>query len=1021
MAVKVDDPRDIDGAYQDRFDHSQLKNAENTPSRAYSDAGIDQAEAFANDPANATIQDKEEAGAGDEPSWKLNRDTPSADTGKELSTGEKAIRLAKKGGPSAIIVTLLVGGGSILGSFLGAGSLAVSLAENATSTNDSSSSAMERRFLKFFAYNTNPNNNTLCASSVKSIKCKMGRISNNAIKSLNKKGVIAVVDGAEYDGKRLGYPSKNPDSYKFPDGRGGHVNVAASDLKSFLLDPSNREMASKVLGVRGAFNMRYKAWASNVINKKFYQKFGLKRNGGIADGSGIGGENSTERQKSILAKLRERIPALDKVAGANEFPSKISEKMGGHVKRAGRAGTAYTLAVASCIAIKLPGYIAAGIAAIQLAQILPYAMDTILSPASKQKASAIDSGFTTDDANKVGTLLTEKGANGKAAVDSAIFLAAIGVNKNPPAMSSKYTPGYGVFQSGIVKAAGSASKSSQGACNAIMSPAAMYTAMAVEGAITIAASATIIGGLIKISLGWAISEVATKMASAFGEEAARAALEEVAKNDNIPKAQHEELGDVLGISLTSFFSSGSMARGLPALKETQLGEFQAIKQENENFQREMDLASLSPFDTSSRYTFLGSIVYNAQMAVLSNGGYSTNSLLSAIRGLASLPAMAFSSNAGATDYYNANYCRYADTIGLNTTSDDDPSGANTPAINLAGMPCTGITTQQANMDTERAMQLLSDEGWIDSEKEGIADGATMEEMLSSGYIMDDTPLAEFVKSCTDAGTGEYMAGAAGCTVNSPPQTNINLGPGCLPKYDDSGKPTGEQVCSTDAESELEGVKNPNSLAAMSVFLIDYQIMQATSGEDDPEGSGNGATTGTTMTGTDGSSASSSTASSDTPPAYCTDNSLAPNDIGQAVCKSYQYNEYGYLWGGGHESNPQDFLQKFKANGFAKGTPILDCSGIVRMSILEVTGVDIGGMGTSSYPSSPSFTEVPKDQAKPGDVVWYPGHVELVVSNDSANKKFYTFGAHTENAPIEKQIGPSSYTYDKIGKVLRLKK
>lgn len=830
--VKVNDPRDIQGAHEDRF--NQLKAAEATPSQSYTDAGIDQLEAHANDPANATIRDEEQAGAGETPTWQLNRDTPSKDTPQNLSPKERAVKLLKKGGPSAIVVTALIGGGSILGSFLGAGSLAVSIAENAISTNDSSSTAMERRFIKFFANNTNPGNNDICKSSVRSVKCKMGRISNNSIKALSKKGVIAVVDGQEYKGKTLGYPDKNPDSYKFPDGRGNYTTVKAENLRSFLLDSNNRELASRVMGVRGAFNMRFKAWASKVIDKKFYKKFNLKRDGGVADGSGIAGDSPEERRKSMLQKLQERIPGLDKIASANDFPKRMSDKMSGHMKRAGRAGAGYTLAVSSCIAMKLPGYIATGIAAIQLAQVLPYAMDTVLSPSSKQKASTIGSGFTTDDADKVGTLLTEKDKNGKSAMDSPILLAAMGINKNPPAMSKKYTPGYSVMTNGIVKAASSASKETKGACNAIMSPSAMYTAMAVDSAVTLAASATIIGGLIKLAVGFVVTEVATKMMESFGEEAAKAALTSLAENDDIPKAQGQEFGDVLGISLTSFFSGGSMARGLPALKESQLGEFQAMKQENDNFQREMDIASLSPFDTSSKYTFLGSMVYNAQMAVIQNGGYGSNSFLSTLTGIASMPMAALSPTAGAASYYSNQYCSYADDVGLDTKSDSDPDGYNTPAINLAGMPCTGITPQQASMTTERALDLLSNEGWLDLDKE-TQDGMTLDDMITSGVIKDETPLSEFIKSCSQPDSGDYLMNSAGCTVNSPKTSNANLGNGCLQKYDDKGNPVaGQQVCPTDNTADLPDVKNPESLAAMSVFLIDYQMMQGASGEDDPE-------------------------------------------------------------------------------------------------------------------------------------------------------------------------------------------
>src|SRR5690606_6670644 len=112
-----------------------------------------------------------------------------------------------------------------------------------------------------------------------------------------------------------------------------------------------------------------------------------------------------------------------------------------------KGGVGYTLAVASCIGIKAPAYVAAGVAAVQLAQLLPIANMTVLSPGAKLKASGADitNEITMEEANEIGTLLTEKvprESDGKAtsALDSPYLLAAIGAGSGTLAVS-KYAPG----------------------------------------------------------------------------------------------------------------------------------------------------------------------------------------------------------------------------------------------------------------------------------------------------------------------------------------------------------------------------------------------------------------------------------------------------------------------------------------------------------------------------------------------------------------------------------------------------
>lgn len=191
-------------------------------------------------------------------------------------------------------------------------------------------------------------------------------------------------------------------------------------------------------------------------------------------------------------------------------------------------------------------------------------------------------------------------------------------------------------------------------------------------------------------------------------------------------------------------------------------------------------------------------------------------------------------------------------------------------------------------------------------------------------------------------------------------------------------------------------------ADFAVHYIDMRISETME---------NGLPKNSPSTQTGGSEVSSAT------PEIC--KTLAATDLGQIACKAYQYDNFGYKWGGGHGGTAAAFLAKFKSGGFTAGKDsILDCSGLVRMSIFEVTGKDVSGVSTSGYPSLSFFKEVPKEQAKAGDIMWKPGHVEIIVTNNTASKKFATFGAHTANTAFPKQIGPSSWSYADTQKVLR---
>ena len=765
-----------------------------------------------NDSASAAVNDQESSVPGN------GFYQPSAGKKKSPVTFKS---LLKKRGPIAAIVGILGLGGGIMGIFLSPATMLQNIMENFTWKNDSATpSKISRSKQVMNGFLDSKDGPGICANSSKKIRCRTGKLSYKALTKFKKSGLIPVdADGKEMDIKGRGYPDKNPTHWKV-EGLNDGKPIESSKLKDELLKKENRKIASKVYGRTGLMKMRFHAWTGKHIGK-LYDKFKLKRNSAISKiDKKLGIKEKKEKFKEKLPKFKEG-PALEKVGkGVDNLGSKLK-----------KGGLAYAISAGACTVVKIPNLIAAGVAAIQLAPLLGLVMDVILSPGSQAKASGLDSsgsGFSQETMETIGTMLTERGkmkgsdnAEGSA-LDSPYLLAAMGVNNDKPGIAKNYIPGYSVATNPIVRTLNSAEEASEPVCNYILSPVAMYTSMAAEAAI---AAST--GGISAI-LSWAgkaaLSEVIKKVLEYTVGEKVKNILAELAKSLLIPdKAQYKDLGDALGVGAAAFFSAGSMGQMLPGLKMSQLAEFNGIQIANEEFQKEMDIASLSPFDTSSRYTFLGSIFHNMGNMMMANGTYSKTpvAMLSNILRLPSM-ALSYSSTAkAASGMYSDKYCGYAKDFSMGSGSSEDP------AVNMAGLPCTGITNSQANMSVEEAIQIAEDEGWVKKDAD-IPDGATIADLMDN-YIIKDTPLHDFIEDCSAAEKGEYWFNSGGCTAPTDSTQTVSI---TTPTYKDSENKdiTNQSFGAENSAKQYDDRK----LSAMSVLLIDFQIAQSINGEDDEE-------------------------------------------------------------------------------------------------------------------------------------------------------------------------------------------
>ena len=767
-----------------------------------------------NDSASAAVNDQESSVPGN------GFYQPSAGKKKSPVTFKS---LLKKRGPIAAIAGILGLGGGILGIFLSPATMLQNIMENFTWKNDSASIAKESRMKKVMNKMIGASDDAgICKS--KKIRCKTGRLSNRALKKFKKSGLIPVdADGKEMDIKGRGYPEKNPTHWKV-EGLNDGKPIESSKLKDELLKKENRKIASKVYGRTGLFKMRFHAWTGKHISK-LYDKFKLKRN------SAISKIDKKLGVKEKANKFKEKLPGFndDKaIGGINERVTKSTEKLK-------KGGLVYVAAAGICLALKLPNIIASGVAAIQLVPLLGLVMDVILSPGSQAKASGLDSsgsGFSQETMETIGTMLTERGkmkgsdnAEGSA-LDSPYLLAAMGVNNDKPGIAKNYIPGYSVATNPIVRTLNSAEEASEPVCNYILSPVAMYTSQLVDLAVEATGAASF--GLTSLA-NWiakkTLATVTTELLKyAVGDTVKRVLKELAVSMLTSNNAQYKDLGDALGVGAAAFFASGSMGQMLPGLKMSQLAEFNGIQIANEEFQKEMDIASLSPFDTSSRYTFLGSIFHNMGNMMMANGTYSKTpvAMLSNILRLPSM-ALSYSSTAkAASGMYSDKYCGYAKDFSMGSGSSEDP------AVNMAGLPCTGITNSQANMSVEEAIQIAENEGWIQKDMD-IPDGADISDLMNNGYIVKDTPLHDFVEDCGDASTGSYWFSNGGCTA---PSDSTRVAKITEKTYKDEG---GKDITNESFGTENSAKQyDDRKLSAMSVLLIDFQIAQSINGEDDEE-------------------------------------------------------------------------------------------------------------------------------------------------------------------------------------------
>jgi hypothetical protein len=135
--------------------------------------------------------------------------------------------------------------------------------------------------------------------------------------------------------------------------------------------------------------------------------------------------------------------------------------------------------------------------------------------------------------------------------------------------------------------------------------------------------------------------------------------------------------------------------------------------------------------------------------------------------------------------------------------------------------------------------------------------------------------------------------------------------------------------------------------------------------------------------------------------------IPAGDTIKILCESLKYDNYGYLWGGGHSGTAEQFVRRFNSGVYTPGrSNILDCSGLVRMAVYEAFGTDIGGGNVAStMPLTQYFQRIPIEEAKPGDFFARDDleHVGIIWGNNTADRTLEIFHASTDGVEFSRQI------------------
>ncbi|MEO5950672.1 MAG: hypothetical protein ABIQ04_04445 [Candidatus Saccharimonadales bacterium] len=1028
MALRTSDSKE---EQDEAYNPANLHAAEQFPD-AYSKSGVDQAEAFANDPENHDGQplstkkisknDNEDSNSSRDAAknqeenaggWKnsFTKNDSAQNSGGRFSG---VVNVAKKKGPMALIVTALLGGGGLF-SLVSIPLLPIQFSETLRGSLNDQLTTMDLRTDKVLKARLSGLSPKLSSCGSVKIRCKFTTMSDKQVQQFKNAGFKDITTEKNgLTGRNTITGISTPDGVKITDP--GHLTELAKS------DPALRS------ALRKTYNPKFAGFSDSVA-KKVYTKFktdkskkvvgntdeernkavdnatagdkaftGLTDKGPVQDdndGKGKYYTDSTGEKVYELDANKNPNPKFKEIADSSGGVGRINDsaKVGGHategVLKSGLKGISIIgYADTACTVYNTARAVAAAAKITRAVQLAQFAMvffntaDAIKAGDAKpgdveyvgKKLTDLDLNKTATDESSItgidkttGNLQTKDVSNsfyGKSALDSPGYKTAA-YNEAPTltSRSQQFMTGGGLVGtlSGVVDTIAGILNLGTAKTPKIARENIRNTCKTVQS--WWARTAGLIAGLASAVGSFGILTFATVGASVaigFATPFLEAQLADIIAGKVVgADTKNVAVGDAAFSGGGALMGDFAKQRGLKPANKASLKSYLAITDEvkSQDVAMETYEAKSTPFDVTKQYSFLGSLVRKVNPTIVE----STGSIAAALTSIPSFLGAAFSSiipQASADQVFNPDRFSKCPDPGYDDVGIDADVFCNVRYV---------LPTDELNMDSSTALNYMLDNQQINSD--------TGEAVAGSDY-------EAWQKLCTDrtAGWGE--------SDNADDNNGAGLGTECMG----------------------DGPSGSVAFKYYRVYNIDNPINDGMDSEPDPSAQDGGTSTAAT-----GGSTVSATA-----PEAC--KTLPADDLGQISCHSFKFDDYGYVYAGGHSGTAAAFMAKFNAGGFKAGTDaIVDCSGLVRMSIFDAFGVDVGDIATGNMLGNSNFTEIPKAQAGPGDILLRTGHTEIVVSNDVAAQKFQQFGAHTDNTAFPKQVGPASGTWGAWEHVLRFKK
>ncbi len=686
MPKELDREDNIDKAYDYSPGAQQLRDAEASTNDGYADAGIDQAEA---DPANASrdaVKSQETDTSDGSGGWTVNRSNGSGSQGN--SRGSGIVKIAKKGGPAGFILGGLLSLAALVSFFGGPGLLIVQIAEIITNKFDSQMASADDRNTKILRAKLDVTTNGRCAGLI-NIRCKYSTFSKNDVAAFKGAGIEVLGDSKSVLGRT------KATGLKFTDPSTGETRtITAKNFDNALrTDGAFRNATIK------AYNTKFNTKRDIVALKSL-----AKSRTSYADPFNESDDTDEEREKRVLDTTKEgqsidrrvRFEPTDncdqectdelnkKVDAINELADNAEKVAQDGIKSASPSGfktavsTLNTFGVVDdvCMAPTLINAIGTGAKVSRAQQLIRYSMFFLTTAGQIKAGKALP-----QNVSYLGTILTKttndsQGKRTASATDSISYRYAQFGDKGSTDSSALFKVGGGLGgdMTGISKTLYGI-VGGKSTCDTLGNPWVQGAGVLVSFIPGFGQAAKVGTAAMKLAIRQAVGAIVKNVAADLALGVLISYLTSIAADMVagvvIDKNTYgEQSGDALVTGGAEFLTQTSgMGGNLPLTPEQAIaynGEQERVIAKYNSY----DQATLSPFDTSSNATFLGSISSQLVPYVAS-----MNTIGGTLSTLASIPFATFSNLTSNTtvkaesveDYTECEDYEYREEMNIATT------------------------------------------------------------------------------------------------------------------------------------------------------------------------------------------------------------------------------------------------------------------------------------------------------------------------------------------------------------------